>query len=159
MKWVLQANFGRRRASVDMNSVSLAIMRTRRMKSLLLSLCGLVCPGLLAAQAAESDLKYFRSDHGLADAAVGALPSQFDAPGALRWRIPLDPGHSTPILSAGKIFLTAYHAESHELAVLALDEKTGRTLWRNGVSIPAGGTDASPGQPRHFAARGVQVMA
>jgi outer membrane protein assembly factor BamB len=38
-------------------------------------------------------------------------------------------------LSDGKIFLTAYHEESHELAVLALDASTGRILWRNGVTV------------------------
>jgi outer membrane protein assembly factor BamB len=117
-------------------SVSVVIMSCRRLKSFLWFLSALICPGLLAAQTAQSGLKYFRSDHGLADAAVGALPSQFDAPDAFRWRIPLDPGHSTPILSAGKIFLTTYRAKSHELAVLALDEKDGHTLWRQGVVVP-----------------------
>ncbi len=78
---------------------------------------------------------YFRSNEGLADPAQSPLPARLDNTGALRWRIPLDPGHSTPILSSGKIFLTAYHAETHELTVMALDEKTGRILWRNGTSV------------------------
>ncbi len=49
--------------------------------------------------------------------------------------MPLSPGHATPIVSGGKIFLTAFQAESNELAVLALDAITGRILWRNGVTV------------------------
>jgi outer membrane protein assembly factor BamB len=99
------------------------------------SIRGFICVFCLVAQAARSDAQYFHSDHGLADASCGALPSQFDAPEALRWRVPLDPGHATPILSGGKIFLTAYHEDSRELTVLALDAITGRILWRNGVTV------------------------
>ena len=106
-----------------------------RVKSLLLQVAALLGCFPLLGRAAEGDLKYFRSDHGLADAACGGLPSQVDAPGALRWRVPLEPGHSTPILSGGKIFLTGYQADSHELTVLALDEKTGQTLWRNAIKV------------------------
>ena len=106
-----------------------------RQKLLLFSLCALVGPVWVDGQAAESDVNYFRSNHGLADPAYGALPSQFDTPGTLRWRVPLEPGHATPILSGGRIFLTAYKEESHELMVLALDAKTGRILWRRGVVV------------------------
>ena len=35
----------------------------------------------------------------------------------------------------GKIVLTAYRAESKELATIALDEKTGKTLWRRPVVV------------------------
>jgi outer membrane protein assembly factor BamB len=109
---------------------------TNPFKKLLLFSIG-ACLGAvwLDGQAAESDVKYFRSNHGLADPSDGALPSHFDAPGSLRWRVPLDEGHATPIVSGGRIFLTAYQAESNELTVLALDATTGRTLWRNGVIV------------------------
>jgi outer membrane protein assembly factor BamB len=110
-------------------------MPHNREKLLLFSIFAFVCALWFDVQAAESDLKYFRSNHGLADLSCGALPSQLDAPGTLRWRVPLDPGHATPILSEGKIFLTAYHAESRELTVLALDTDTGRILWRNAVMV------------------------
>jgi len=86
------------------------------------------------AQLAQGGLTYFRSDRGLAPTNL-TLPSDFDASGSLRWRMPMDPGHSTPIVVGDRIFLTAYQAESHELAVLALDARTGRTLWRNGIVV------------------------
>ncbi|HZR17774.1 MAG TPA: PQQ-binding-like beta-propeller repeat protein [Verrucomicrobiae bacterium] len=84
---------------------------------------------LSAADVASTSFEYFRSDHGL-QTGTGPLPSQLDAADALVWRVPLDSGHSTPILAAGKIFLTTYRQESKELAVVALDQKSGKQLWR-----------------------------
>jgi outer membrane protein assembly factor BamB len=103
-------------------------------KWLRVSICAASCALALRIGAAQSDLKYFRSDHGVADVSCGPLPSRLDAP-ALLWRVPLDPGHATPIISGEKIFLTAYQADSRELMVLALDAATGRTLWSNGLAV------------------------
>jgi outer membrane protein assembly factor BamB len=83
----------------------------------------------LAPAAASERAIYFRSDFGVAQAA-GSLPADLGTPEALRWRVPLDPGCSTPILHAGKIFLTTWKAESRELATVALDETNGKLLWR-----------------------------
>lgn len=110
-------------------------MSNCRKKVRLFSICVLVCAIWLEGQAAQGDVEYFRSNHGVADVSSGVLPSEFDAPGALRWRVPLDPGHATPIVSGGRIYLTAYREESNELAVLALDANTGGILWRNGVTV------------------------
>ena len=79
-----------------------------------------------------ADSKYFRSDAGVARSSA-SLPDNLDAPDALSWRTPLDPGHSTPILNAGKIFLTTFRPDSKQLATVALDEKTGRLLWHNAI--------------------------
>jgi outer membrane protein assembly factor BamB len=101
----------------------------------------LLLPTLLLALAARvasasdnspADSKYFRSDAGVARSA-GSLPDNLDAPDVLSWRTPLDPGHSTPILNGGKIFLTTFRPDSKQLATIALDEKTGRLLWRNAL--------------------------
>jgi outer membrane protein assembly factor BamB len=110
-------------------------MSPGRKQLLLFSICALLGALWLNARAAESDVRYFRSDHGLADPACGALPSQLDAPGTLRWRTPLEPGHATPILCGGKIFLTGYREEAHELSVIAVDANTGAILWRKGVVV------------------------
>jgi outer membrane protein assembly factor BamB len=87
-------------------------------------------PGV--ALSAETQFSYFRSDSGLQTGA-GALPDRLDDPQSLNWRIPLDTGHSTPVIREEKIFLTTYRADSKELAVVALDEKSGRQLWRNPI--------------------------
>src|ERR1041385_6283877 len=85
-------------------------------------------PGALAA----AETKYFRSDAGIADS-TAALPNDFGPSANMVWRQKLDSGHSTPLLHSGKIFLTTYRPTSKELASVALDEATGRELWRNPV--------------------------
>jgi outer membrane protein assembly factor BamB len=82
-----------------------------------------------AAESFAADSSYFRLDAGISRAG-GALPENFDAPEALVWRMPLDGGHSTPILHSGKIFLTTYQSGSKQLATVALVEKTGQVAWR-----------------------------
>jgi len=77
-------------------------------------------------------LHYFRSDAGL-PAPGGPLPEDFNAPEALSWRMPLDGGHSTPILEGGKIFVTTYRPNSKELATVALEQSSGKMLWRNPI--------------------------
>src|SRR5258706_10820629 len=85
---------------------------------------------LLASVAPAADAKYFRSDDGVMDSAA-ALPDNFEAPESMVWRVPLDPGHSTPVMHSGKIFLTTYRPDSRQLATVAMEEATGRLLWRN----------------------------
>jgi outer membrane protein assembly factor BamB len=84
----------------------------------------------VACCASAVDVQYFRSDAGVARSAT-RLPDDLDAAEALRWRVPLESGHSTPILHGGKIFLTTWSARSKELATVALEETTGKVLWRN----------------------------
>ncbi|MFO1498514.1 MAG: PQQ-binding-like beta-propeller repeat protein [Verrucomicrobiota bacterium] len=93
----------------------------------------LLLAGVLCSPGASAPLvgapSFFRSDGGVAQHA-GDLPEGFDAPGALRWRIPVDSGHSSPTLSRGKIFLTTYRAAEQELATIAVDQDTGKQLWK-----------------------------
>lgn len=81
---------------------------------------------------AESAFSYFRSDAGR-QVGTGPLPARLEGSQALNWRIDVDSGHSTPVIRGGKIFLTTYRPATKELAVEALDEKTGRELWRRAV--------------------------
>lgn len=82
--------------------------------------------------APESALTYFRSDAGL-QTGTGPLPDRLDDAASLTWRVALDSGHSTPVIRAGKIFLTTYRAETKELALVALDETSGQQVWRRPI--------------------------
>ena len=93
----------------------------------------LVC--LLCTGALADDPVYFRSDRGIAPAG-GALPGNLEDSSALRWRVTLDPGHSTPIASGDRVFLTTFRSTNQELATVALDRETGRLLWRQVVPAP-----------------------
>jgi outer membrane protein assembly factor BamB len=83
-------------------------------------------------KAASSEFSYFRSDAGL-QTGSGTLPERLDAPESLLWRKSLESGHSTPIFRAGKIFVTAYRPETKELALVALEEKSGQEIWRKSI--------------------------
>ncbi len=113
---------------------------------------------LWVGPANSATVKYFRSDAGLAGRAAGHLPDDFDLAGALRWRVEIDPGHSTPVLCGGKVILTTYRPVEQELATVALDPQTGKLLWKRAASTgrvepfhqatgsPAAATPACDGQ-------------
>src|SRR5947208_1069959 len=100
------------------------------LQTVLLVVITTVSPALLVSVLPAAEAKYFHSEAGVADSAA-ALPDNFEAPDGMVWRVPLDPGHSTPILHKGKIFLTTYRPDSKQLATVALKEATGELLWRN----------------------------
>ena len=69
--------------------------------------------GVLAALAAntfggEGEVSYFRADRGVAADASARLPDDLDAPDVLRWKQPIDAGHSTPCAIGGRVFLTTF---------------------------------------------------
>ena len=51
------------------------------------------------------------------------------------WKTALPPGHSSPVLTESRIFLTAHTADktNYQLLVIALDRATGKELWRREV--------------------------
>ncbi len=94
-----------------------------------LCLAAALWPPMFAADSAPT---YFRSDGGVAST-VEPLPGHLDPKANLSWRTPLDSGHSTPIAVAGKILVTSFNPAVRELATVALDEQTGRVLWKAAV--------------------------
>ena len=113
------------------NESESTIIMTRALLAILFLFCGsIVSNGFAEGPAGSPGFTYFRSDGGVADTTSGPLPDDLDAPGALRWKTPVDSGQSTPILCGGKIFLTAFNGESKELVTLALNANTGQLLWK-----------------------------
>jgi outer membrane protein assembly factor BamB len=105
-------------------------IRTHMQRFCRFFLFGLLCLNTAAVRAGE--LQYFRADKGVGHL-VAALPDDFNAPESLNWRVPLDGGHSTPSVDGGKIFVTTYRADSKELATVALEQGSGKMLWRNPI--------------------------
>jgi outer membrane protein assembly factor BamB len=96
--------------------------------------CGVAAlAGVMTVAAAEPSWRYFRCDGGVTDASAGRLPEKLDAPGALKWKVPLASGQSSPIVGNGRIFLTTYAAETKELATVAVDMVTGKEVWKRAV--------------------------
>ena len=82
--------------------------------------------------AADSGV-YFRSDGGVAENDQIALPDDLSDERTLVWRSEVPVGHSTPCITADRIFMTVF--ENGQLATLALARKTGERLWRRAVKV------------------------
>lgn len=77
----------------------------------------------------------FRGPNGTGVSDATNLPVTFGPDSNVRWKTPLPPGHSSPVVTASRIFLTAHTAakSDYELFVIALDRASGRELWRRAI--------------------------
>ena len=83
---------------------------------------------LSLAHLSAADWPRFRGPNGTGVAETASLPAEFGPAKNLVWRVPLPPGHSSPVVSGNRIFLTA--VESEKLYTIALDRESGKELWR-----------------------------
>jgi hypothetical protein len=97
-------------------------------KAVLLYVAWIVTSSGASILVAEDNLFYFRRDGGVAGLEADSLPERLDSPDALRWRTPIDSGHSSPAACKGRLFLTTYNTATKELATLALAADTGNEL-------------------------------
>lgn len=104
---------------------------------------------MLATGAFASDWPEFRGPTGQGHAVVMGLPTEWSATQNVAWKVPVPgAGWSSPAIVGGRIFLTTgveVKDVGVSLRVLALDAKSGRTLWDTEV-VPA--TEAKV-QPIH----------
>jgi outer membrane protein assembly factor BamB len=83
---------------------------------------------------AASDWPQFRGPNAFGVSGTTGLPTEFGPGKNVVWKTALPPGHSSPVLSADRIFLTAFDDE--HLYVITLDRATGKILWRREVPRP-----------------------
>lgn len=105
----------------------------RRLALFVLSLSVATGAAGAAGAADEEPWSRFRGPNGSGVADDAPLPDRFGADVNVVWKTALPPGHSSPVLSADRIFLTA--VDGDDLQTLALDRATGAILWRR--SAPA----------------------
>src|SRR5262245_47983902 len=88
-----------------------------------------------ASLGAAENWTRFRGPNGLGVSNATNLPIEFGPDKNVRWKTPLPPGHSSPVFTNTRIFLTAHspEREAHKLFVIALDRKTGQQLWQREV--------------------------
>ncbi|MBL9140114.1 MAG: PQQ-binding-like beta-propeller repeat protein [Verrucomicrobiales bacterium] len=107
--------------------------------------------------AAAAPWAQFRGPNGAGIAGDARPPIRFGPDTNLLWKTALPPGHSSPILWADRIFLTAFDGEIKKLETLCLDRRTGRIRWRraaptekiekvNRINNPAASTPTTDGQ-------------
>jgi outer membrane protein assembly factor BamB len=101
--------------------------------------------------AIAEDWAQFRGPNGTGVSTTTGLPAEFGPSKNLIWKTALPPGHSSPVLTRDRIFVTAYakvetakqnaHAnqaspiekENYKLFVIALDRQSGKILWQREV--------------------------
>jgi outer membrane protein assembly factor BamB len=108
--------------------------------------------GALTKTVAE-EWSQFRGPNGTGISVSTGLPAEFGPNKNVVWKTALPPGHSSPVLTRDRIFVTAYskvpaasarlnaHAvqdspiqkENYKLLVIALDRATGKILWQREV--------------------------
>lgn len=96
----------------------------------------MVVLGLVLSSARPQDATWsrFRGPNGTGVADTTGLPVEFGPDKNVVWRTPLPPGHSSPVLSARHVFLTA--VEEKKLLTYCLNRATGEVLWRREAPRP-----------------------
>ena len=82
---------------------------------------------LFTTLASEPSWTRFRGPNG-SGVSLSAKPPANISTDNLAWKTVIPPGHSSPIISGNKLFLTAL--ETNRLVTLAFDTQSGRLLWR-----------------------------
>ena len=130
-------------------------MRSLHMKNtvFVLILASLIPSPLLTSVGAE-DWSQFRGPNGTGVSTSTGLPEEFGLNKNVVWKTALPPGHSSPVLTRNRIFVTAYSKQNansqqqtanskeqtnasekktYKLLVICLDRQTGKLLWQREV--------------------------
>src|SRR5215213_8351581 len=80
---------------------------------------------------ASDEWPQFRGPNGTGVSETKGLPSEFGPTKNVVWKTALPAGHSSPVLTRDRIFVTAHNAD--KLFVICLDRQTGKILWQREV--------------------------
>ena len=83
----------------------------------------------------SEDWSQFRGPNGSGVSETTGLPVEFGPGKNMVWKTELPPGHSSPVLTRNRIFVTAHTNEkmNYKLLVICLDRQTGKLLWQREV--------------------------
>jgi len=110
---------------------------------------------LLTTFISGEEWSQFRGPNGTGVSATTGLPDAFGPSKNVIWKTALPSGHSSPVLTEDRLFVTAHTTD--KLLVICLDRKTGKILWQreapraqqgrlqnvNGPASPSPVTDGS----------------
>ena len=86
---------------------------------------------LLTTAAANDEWSQFRGPNGTGVSTTTGLPAEFGPNKNVVWKTALPQGHSSPVLTRDRIFVTAHDKDA--LMVICLDRQTGKILWQKQV--------------------------
>jgi len=85
----------------------------------------------LATFISGEEWSQFRGPNGTGVSATTGLPETFGPAKNVLWKAALPAGHSSPVLTSDRIFVTAHDAS--KLFVICLDRASGKILWQKEV--------------------------
>jgi len=92
----------------------------------------LVTASCFVVSLAAADWDRFRGPNGSGLQQESPLPAEFGPARNVAWKIALPPGHSSPVLAGGRIYLTAF--ENEKLITYCLSQKDGEIVWRREIA-------------------------
>ena len=109
----------------------------------------LIIPFITRVSFASDDWTQFRGPNGTGVSLTTGLPQEFGPNKNVVWKTELPPGHSSPVLTRDRIFVTAFTKEkdTHKLFVICLDRQTGKILWQREVPRNRDGRLQNPNSP------------
>src|SRR5262245_33632870 len=94
----------------------------------------LVAVLVAAAFTSKADWSQFRGPNGAGVLDDANLPEDFGPERNVVWKTAVPPGHSSPVLTRDRIFITGF--ENDRLFTFALDRASGKILWRREAPRP-----------------------
>ena len=89
---------------------------------------------LLPATLAAADWPAFRGPTGDGVVTDPAVPATWSATENVVWKVPVPGlGHSSPVVSNGRVFLTAFLPDTGDRVLHCFDRADGKELWRKAV--------------------------
>lgn len=108
-------------------------MNFARQLLVLVGFCGV--SHLISGSAIAENWPAWRGADGTGISRETGLPVKWSATENIRWKVPLaEPCNSTPIVWDDRVFLTQGLDKGKRRALIALDRKTGKTLWQQEVT-------------------------
>ena len=81
---------------------------------------------------ANDEWSQFRGPNGTGVSETKGLPTEFGPTKNVVWKTELLPGHSSPVLTRDRIFVTGHN--NYQLFVICLDRQSGKILWQRQVA-------------------------
>ena len=93
-----------------------------------------MCLVVLLGGMAWGQWERFRGPNGTGVSESAGLPAAFGGGKNLIWRTELPPGHSSPVIGDGRVYLTAF--DHDQLFTFCLEQRSGRILWKREAPRP-----------------------
>ncbi|HKR14780.1 MAG TPA: PQQ-binding-like beta-propeller repeat protein [Pyrinomonadaceae bacterium] len=104
-------------------------MKHRNLSAILLAL--LLIASFSITKVLAEDWTQFRGPNGTGISTSSGVPETFGPSKNVVWKTALPAGHSSPVLTRDRIFVTAHDKE--KLFVIGLDRQSGKILWQREV--------------------------